>query len=327
MVSEIFVQTNIAIVWDFDKTLIPGYMQEPLFKHYNVDGKSFWREVNALPGYLRREGKEMVAEDSIYLNHILAYVRAGYFPGLNNRLLRELGQQLEFHPGLPEFFPAVKKHVAENPKFKKYDLKVEHYIVSTGLRQMMLGSKIASHTDGIWGCEFVELLLPPGYLSAPKPEPDPEDVTIQDIGYVIDNTTKTRAIFEINKGVNKLPDIDVNTHIPPEDRRIPFQNMIYIADGPSDVPVFSLINQNGGRTYGVYARGSKEEFAQVNALQKQGRVNSFGEANYEPNTQTYMWIMNAVDEIGKTIVKNREWVLKNRLGHPPRHLDEEEETG
>lgn len=320
MTTELFVQTNIAVIWDFDKTLIPGYMQEPLFRHYNVDGRTFWREVNSLPKHLRREGNELVAKDSIYLNHILSYVRGGAFPGLNNELLRNLGKELEFYPGLPEFFPAVKDHVAKNPEFRKYDIKVEHYIVSTGLRQMMLGSKIAPFVDGIWGCEFVELQLPPGYLKADRVE-QAEDIVIQDIGYVIDNTTKTRAIFEINKGVNKNPQIDVNTHIPKVDRRIPMQNMIYVADGPSDVPVFSLINQNGGRTFGVYAKGITEEFAQVNKLQKQRRIDSFGEANYSPNTQTYMWIMNAVDEIGQSIVKNREWLMKNRLGESPRHLD------
>ncbi|NLL43861.1 MAG: haloacid dehalogenase-like hydrolase [Firmicutes bacterium] len=325
MVSTIFTQTNIAVIWDFDKTLIPSYMQEPLFKHYNVDGRTFWREVNSLPKHLTRNGQEMVAEDSIYLNHILTYVRAGIFKGLNNKLLRELGSQLDFYPGLPEFFQAVKDHVARNPVFSKYDIKVEHYIVSTGLRQMILGSKIAEYTDGIWACEFVEKRLPPGYLKHGIPEQEEDEVTIQDISYIIDNTTKTRALFEINKGVNKIREIDVNTNIPREDRRIPFQNMIYIADGPSDIPVFSLVNQNGGRTFGVYAKGSKEEFAQVNELQKQGRVHSFGEANYEPNTQTYMWIMNAVDEIAGSIVKNREWLLKNRTGESPRHLNEQGE--
>lgn len=325
MASEIYLQTNIAVIWDFDKTLIPGYMQEPLFKHYGVDGRTFWREVNALDGHLRREGNEMVAKDSLYLNHILAYVREGIFAGLNNELLRELGDYLEFYPGLPEFFQKIKEHVLINPRFAKYDIKVEHYIVSTGLRQMILGSRIAPYVDGIWGCEFVELQLPPGYLKSGPPVLAKGAVTIKDIGYVIDNTTKTKAIFEINKGVNKNPDIDVNAQMPKEDRRVPFQNMIYIADGPSDVPVFSLINQNGGRTYGVYAKGARHEFSQINELQKQGRIHSFGEANYQPDTQTYLWIMNAVEEIAYSIVKNRDWVLTHRLGNPPKHLDETEE--
>ena len=325
MVAELVTKTHIAVIWDFDKTLIPGYMQEPLFRHFNVDGRKFWREVNSLPKYLRREGNEMVAEDSIYLNHILSYVRAGVFKGLNNKLLRKLGSELEFYPGLPEFFLAVKEFVANDPVYRKYDIKVEHYIVSTGLRQMILGSKIAEYVDGIWACEFVEMRLPPGYLQEEVPALREEEIVLQDIGYVIDNTTKTRAIFEINKGVNKLEGIDVNSYIPRSERRIPFQNMIYIADGPSDVPVFSLINQNGGRTYGVYGKGAREEFAQVNKLMQQRRIHAFGEANYEPDTQTYMWIMNAVKEIADTIVRNTEFVLSSRAGESPRHLDGQED--
>ena len=133
---------------------------------------------------------------------------------------------------------------------------------------------------------------------------------------------KTRAIFEINKGVNKFPEIDVNSNIPKDDRRIPFENMIYIADGPSDVPVFSLINQNGGRTFAVYQRGSDEGFRQAVELQRQGRVQAFGEANYEPETLTYMWIMHAVEDIAGNIVKRREAALQTKVGKPPRHLED-----
>src|SRR5208283_2019305 len=82
---------------------------------------------------------------------------------------------------------------------------------------------------------------------------------ISQIGMVIDNTTKTRALFEINKGTNKNPAIDVNSNIKPEDRRIPFQNMIYIADGPSDVPSFSVVKRNGGEAYAVYNPANQEE--------------------------------------------------------------------
>jgi len=320
MTPDVFRQTEIAVIWDFDKTLIPGYMQEPLFRHFGIDGQTFWREVQALPGYLRRFGAELVSHDSIYLNHILSYVRSGRFPGLNNALLRELGRELKFYPGLPEFFPAVKERISNNPVYQRHDIRVEHYIVSTGLRQMILGSAIAPYVDGVWGCEFVEYLPGPGFLSNEEAEPLPGPLVIQDIGYVLDNTTKTRAIFEINKGVNKFPEIDVNSNIPREDRRIPFQNMIYIADGPSDVPVFSLVNQNGGRTFAVYESRSPQGFAQAVELQRQGRVHAFGEANYEPGTLTYMWIMHAVEDIANRIVKKREEALHTKLGQPPRHL-------
>ncbi|MGI6147730.1 MAG: HAD family hydrolase [Limnochordia bacterium] len=320
MTPDVFRQTEIAVIWDFDKTLIPGYMQEPLFRHYNVDARTFWSEVKALPDYLRRHGAELVSEDSIYLNHILTYVRTGRFPGLNNALLRELGKELRFYPGLPQFFAAVKDRISNNSVFQRHDIRIEHYIVSTGLRQMILGTAIAPYVDGVWGCEFVEHLPEPGFLTNGREIPADQPHVIRDIAYVLDNTTKTRAIFEINKGVNKFPEIDVNSNIPRDDRRIPFQNMVYIADGPSDVPVFSLVNQNGGRTFAVYESGSVQGFAQAVELQRQGRVHAFGEANYEPGTLTYMWIMHAVEDIAGNIVKKREEALQTKLGRPPRHL-------
>jgi hypothetical protein len=97
--------------------------------------------------------------------------------------------------------------------------------------------------------------------------------------------------------------------------------MIYIADGPSDIPVFSLINRFGGRTFAVYQPGSSREFSQVNNLQKQKRVQSFGEANYTEGSQTSMWIKNAICEICSQIVKNRESALGDKIGKPPRHLE------
>lgn len=134
------------------------------------------------------------------------------------------------------------------------------------------------------------------------------------------NTTKTRAIFEINKGTNKDPRIDVNASIRQEDRRAPFQNMVYIADGPSDIPCFSIINQYGGKTFAVYRSGSMEEFAQVDSLRQQGRVQSYGEANYEKGSQTYMWILHTVQSIAKRIVENRARALTERVHAPPNHI-------
>lgn len=92
MPPTLFLQNVIAIVWDFDKTLIPGYMQEPLFRRYGIDATSFWDEVRALPDFYRRQSSELISPDSLYLNHILAYVRHGRFAGLSNAVLREVGQ-------------------------------------------------------------------------------------------------------------------------------------------------------------------------------------------------------------------------------------------
>ena len=321
MTQPLFLQNIIACIWDFDKTLSPGYMQAPIFEMYRVDPKKFWKEVEELPNHYKKDGLDLISTDTLYLNHILTYARQGAFKGLNNARLRKLGGKIELYEGLPDFFDKIKRFVATNPEYVQHEIQVEHYIVSTGLRQMVLGSKIAPYVDGVWGCEFIEDAPPPGYLAAGKKAVSEDPKIISQIAYALDNTTKTRAVFEINKGSNKIPDIAVNAMIPDEDRRVPFQNMIYIADGPSDIPVFSLINQFGGRTFAVYQPGSSKEFSQVNNLQKQKRVQSFGEANYTEDSQTSMWIKNAITEICSQIVKNRERALGDKIGKPPKHLE------
>ncbi|MGD9043890.1 MAG: HAD family hydrolase [Desulfobacterales bacterium] len=321
MTQPLFLQNIIACIWDFDKTLSPGYMQAPIFELYKVDPKQFWKEVDELPNHYKKDGLDLISTDTLYLNHLLTYTKQGKFKALNNTRLKELGGKIELYDGLPEFFNQLKRFVSLESEYQQHDIQLEHYIVSTGLRQMILGSRIAPFVDGVWGCEFVENAPPPGYLDAGVKRTSADSKMISQIAYALDNTTKTRAVFEINKGSNKFPDIDVNAMIPDEDRRVPFQNMIYIADGPSDIPVFSLINRFGGRTFAVYQPGSKEEFAQVNNLQKQKRVHSFGEANYIERSQTSMWIKNAIVEICDHIVKNRERALGDKIGKPPKHLE------
>lgn len=304
---HLFLQNVIALVWDFDKTLIPGYMQEPLFARYGVDAQTFWSEVNALPAEYRKRGVELVSTEVLYLNHILDYTRRGIFQGLSNTLLRELGRELTFYPGLPDFFDRLRERVQAREEFSNHEIRVEHYVISTGLRQMILGSAINPFVDGVWGCELLE-------------SRDGASPVVEQLGYVLDNTSKTRALFEINKGSNKHGEIDVNALIADEDRRIPFQNMIYIADGPSDVPVFSLLNRNGGSTFAVYSRGSESQFAQVNRLQQQGRVESFGEADFRDGSQTCMWLTATTEAIARRIVADRERALGEKVGSPPRHL-------
>jgi phosphoserine phosphatase len=319
MARTLYPQSTIAIIWDFDRTLIPGYMQKPLFDHFGVEGAQFWREVEALPEFYRRRGHDLISPDSLYLHHILTYVKQGIFGGLNNKLLRELGSQIQFYPGLPDFFAQVQKRVEMTPG--EHFIHVEHYIVSGGLRQMILGSAIADYAEDVWASEFAEQDALPGFLDDRKQQPlFEDDAELTHILYTIDNTSKTRALFEINKGTNKNRNVDVNAKVPHEDRRIPFQNMIYVADGPSDVPMFAVVKQNGGKAYGVYRAESEAEFEQVNRLQEQGRIDSFGEANYEENSQTYMWIMHAVDRIAGRIVKDREAALHSSMGEPPSHL-------
>lgn len=322
MAQTLFTQNVIAVIWDFDKTLTPTYMQTPLFKHFGVDEKKFWAESNGLAKNYKNRGAHNVSKDTLYLNHMLTYVREGIFKNLSNKLLFDLGAEIPFYDGLPDFFGRLSDVVLTNDRFKKQSVTVEHYIVSTGLRQMIMGSQIAPFVEDAWGCEFVEGSVRPDYLDAATPGlfTGANTGVITDIAYSIDNTTKTRALFEINKGSNKVPEIDVNASLAPEDRRVPFQNMIYIADGPSDVPAFSIVNHYGGRTLAVYKPRMRDQFVQANRLQTENRVQGIGEGSYVEGSLTSLWLENAVEEIATRIVSARETALRDKVGAAPQHI-------
>ena len=309
----------IACIWDFDKTLIKGYMQTPLFREYGVDEKLFWREVNMLPKLYAERGVR-VSPDTVYLNHLLSYVRSGAMAGLSNAKLRELGGKLEFCDGLPQFFEELRATAESAYCAGKADIRLEHYVISTGLAEMIRGSEIAKHVDGVFGCEFIEEPLPP-YVST-QPEFDLRSLSTQisQIGVMVDNTIKTRFIFEINKGANKNPAIDGNARMSPSDRRIPIRNMIYIADGPSDVPVFSVVRKGGGKAFAVYTPGVEAEFAQNDMLLEDGRIDSYGPNVYTPESSSSQWLKMHVRKICDRIMRDIDTALETRLGKPPSHL-------
>lgn len=326
MANSAFEQNIIAMVWDCDKTLISSYMQEPLFRHFNVDGAKFWQEVNALKSHYAAQGIS-VNSDTSYLNHILTYVKAGLFKGLSNKMLRSFGKELAFYPGLPDFFGEIKKLIEEDPKYKAFDIRLEHYVVSTGFAETIRGSAIAPFVDGIFGCEFIEEVLQPGFLDAKDAAgnvPSANEVSANEISQIasaLDNTSKTRYIFEINKGSNKYPEtINVNSSIAREVRRVPFQNMVYIADGPSDVPAFSILNNNGGSTFAVYPKGDVKGMRQVDALRRDGRVQMYGEADYSKATTSWLWLTEKARAIADKIVEIKQAAIKNSAGAPPTHL-------
>jgi len=318
MATTLFTQNTIACIWDFDKTLIPDYMQSPLFRRYGVDEANFWAETNALIEQYRRRGYHLAGELG-YLNHLLTYVLAGPLRGLNNQILFECGADIKFYPGLPQFFDRAKSFVQEKPEYQKHEITLEHYIVSTGIAPMVRGSAIAKYVDGIWACEFIENPLQPGFIKQKEMSLEAA-AEIAQIGMVIDNTTKTRAIYEINKGTNKNPAIDVNSKMAAEDRRIPLQNMIYIADGPSDVPSFSVVKGGGGRAYAVYNPEKPEEFAQNDRLLQSGRIHGYGPADYTESSNTAHWLRLHIHQICDRIVTDRESSVAQKATRPPRHL-------
>ena len=315
MPVPLHTQTVIALVWDFDRTLIPGNMQDPIFTEYDVDPAMFWAEVDGLSDYYSRQGVR-IQRDTAYLSHLLTYVREGLFKDLSNEKLRQLGKDLETAPGIPEFFADTRRHVAEIPEFASEGIAVEHYVVSTGILPMIEGSAIASHVDGIWANTLIETSAQPGYLEQLPVPTTPAPVS--QLGYIIDNTSKTRAIFEINKGVNKAPDVDVNARMSETQRRVPLHHMIYIADGPSDVPAFSILNTAGGKTLGVYTLEPVNNHNQVKRLQEQGRIQGMAQADYRPGEPAYLWLIDSIEQIGHEMVEARRQAFAS-IPNPPGH--------
>ncbi|MGC6454975.1 MAG: haloacid dehalogenase-like hydrolase [Coraliomargaritaceae bacterium] len=316
-------QNIIACIWDFDKTMIPGYMQAPIFQAYGIDEESFWKEVNALPAIYAERGTR-VSHDTIYLNHLISHIKNGNLKGLTNQRLRELGAELVFYPGLIELLDRLKALAESKPEYRKHNIRLEHYIISTGLAEMIRGSAIASHVDDIFACELIEAPLPPHY-SRQNELPLQMDFEISQIGTIVDNTIKTRFIFEINKGCNKNSQIDVNAFIGPGDRRVPIHRMIYTADGPSDVPVFSVVKSNGGKTYAVFNPESDAEFAQNDALLQAGRIHAYGPADYTAESTTAKWLRMHVRQICDQVVNDCEHAVSKNISRAPRHLHDEDE--
>ncbi len=318
MPPPLYTQNVVAFIWDFDRTLIPDNMQGPLFEFYGVDEGLFWEEVNGLVAFHAERG-EVLSRDMAYLLHILEYAATGAFKGLSNQKLKELGAGLVPVPGIPEFFEAVRQRAEDVPAFAKENIKVEHYVVSTGLRPMIEGSSIHRHLDGVWASSYVEHAAGQGYEERLNFADDPDGTSIRHVGDFVGNTTKTRAIFEINKGVNVNPRIDVNAQMTEEQRRVPLRNMVYIADGPSDVPVFSILNKAGGKTLGVYNMDPRSNYKQLKQLADQGRIQGMAEADFREGEAAYLWLMDSFDQIASEIVDNRARAL-DAIKNPPGHV-------
>ena len=297
----------IAVIWDCDKTLVDGYMQDPIFADYQIDASDFWKKVNSRPQELAKQ-EIRVNRDTYYLNYFIQCAHDGTLKGLNNAKLKEYGQKQKFYKGIPEIFEKTKNMFKDNKSYVEYGIQVEHYIVSTGFAEIVRGSKLMPFVDDVWGCELLET-------------PDKDDnMVIGETVYTIDNTTKTRAIFEINKGIGKIDGIEVNSKIPEENRRVHFENMIYIADGPSDIPAFSVVKKGGGATFAIYPKGDIEAMRQVEQMREDGRVDMYAEADYSKDTTAYMWITNRIQQMADRIRDTEKAKITNSASAVPHHL-------
>ena len=239
-----------AILYDFDKTLSPFDMQSFGFiPALGMTTEEFWKETGILA-----EGNSM---DKI-LAYMLLMVRKCKEHGipLTRAYLEELGQGVEFFDGVKEWFSRI------NAYGDALGLKVEHYIVSSGTREMIMGTPIAKEFEAIYACEF--LFDDNGVACWPK--------------MAINYTSKTQYLFRINKGILDVTnDRDLNAFTPEYMRRVPFSNMIYVGDGLTDVPCMKMTKQKGGYSIAVHAPGQTEL---ADDMLLQGRADFSVETDY-----------------------------------------------
>ena len=275
-------QNTIALVYDYDQTLSPCYMQDDvLFPQFGINPEQFWKKCNALVHEQKWDG------ELAYMKCLLDYLG---MDNVTNRQLSELGGGLRFFPGLPELFIDLPKS-ALRPEHEAAGIKVEHYIISSGLKALLDGSRLKTHVRAMFGCEFGEDAE--GRISFPK--------------RVISHTSKTQFLFRINKGMLEY-DQDVNDHMPPEQRPIPFENMVYVGDGPTDVPCFTVMARNGGQGIAVYnpEDPSGRSFKKCFQLSTHaGRVKHIAPADYRQGSHLWLLLQEMVSEIADRILTHR----------------------
>lgn len=318
MPIPLFSGYTLAVLWDCDDTLIPGYMQRPIFEEYGVDEAEFWADAGASVAAYRAQGVE-ADPDTVYLLTFLSWVRDGRFPGLTIAKLKDLGARLRFHPGMPEAMQRLTREIERDPRYAGLDLHVEHYVVSQGLRQLLAGSSLARVATRLYGCDFLEDLLPAGVARGAQPSHRSAG-RITGVATAFGATDKTRALFEISKGTAVDASIGVNDAIAPEDRRIPLHRIIYVADGPTDIPVWSILNQAGGRTMAVYNPASPTHRQRAIALAQQGRVQHVTPADYRRGRDAYEWLATSLREMADRIVAEVAAERSRRIRKPGGHL-------
>ncbi|MDA0998899.1 MAG: haloacid dehalogenase-like hydrolase [bacterium] len=284
--------STIAVVFDFDDTLMPDSTTRLLQEH-GIDIEKFWK----------KDVKNLVSSGFdpplAYLNLLLENIGSGKPLGnLTSKDLKKFGAKLDrhFYPGIPEVFVDLKKMVRQ---FK--NISIEFYVISGGLQDIIEGSRIIKkHFSGVYACR----------LAGEK-----NGGAIKSIMRCGTFTEKTRFLFEINKGLDpattqKNPHL-VNSLIPENERPIPFQNMIYIGDGYTDIPCFSLIQKNGGTAFGVF--NPEEEGSAKRAFLdflKTKRVISMHAPKYGKKDDLGALLRTAVATIGAGIALNREKASK-----------------
>lgn len=268
---------KIALIYDFDGTLSAGNMQEYAFiPSLGKDKSEFWQKATAMA--------EQWDADPIltYLNEMIQQAKASGI-SLRRESFMESGSKVVLFEGVEEWFKRINKYG------QKHGVEIEHYINSSGLKEMIEGTPIAKYFKHIYACSFLYTVDGVAYWPA----------------VAVNYTTKTQFLFKINKGIAEVSDASrINMFIPEDQRSVPFRNMIYIGDGTTDIPCMRLVKEKQGCAIAVYNPIDGDPKGVVRQLIDEGRVNYVAEADYSKGAK--------LDRIVKAVIDAR--VAEMKLG-------------
>ena len=257
----------LAICYDFDKTLSPDNMQaQGYLQAINYeDQDKFWAETS-----------ELAASHEMDSNLSWMYLMLKGSRGkeiFRKEMLMDYGARVELYRGVREWFERTRRYGEEK------GVKVEHYIISSGSKEMIEGTDIAGEFEKIYASSFFY---------------DDDGVAVWP-AQVVNFTNKTQFLFRISKGVLDINDNRVNDYFPPSEIRIPFRNMVYIGDSETDIPCMKLVNSYGGHSIGVYdpEEGNTDR---VHKLIRENRIKFFAPADYTEGSELDELINKIIDK-------------------------------
>ena len=269
----------IALIFDFDDTLAPdstsGFLAD-----MGVDVEDFWqRQVDPL---LSQHDWDPVPA---YLYRMIELSKSESHGRITQESLAQWGARLPMHAGVESLFGCLRAMVKEQHP----QVQLEFYLISSGIGDVVRHTPIAGEFTDIWASEFI--YDEQGGIHFPK--------------RVVSFTDKTRYLFHIQKGIVGLSSrnkpFEVNKKIAEDKLRIPFEQMIFVGDGYTDIPCFSLIRRSGGVAFGVWDPKHREKRSRAWGFIQEGRVSNLNQARYDEDAELYQWLEEAVESLAGRI--------------------------
>ena len=252
----------LAVCYDFDKTLSPDDMQAQGFiQSLGQEVENFWSESNKLAS------DNDMDQNLAWMYKMTKESRGKHI--FNKKTLKEYGSNVDLYPGVSTWFDRINKYGEEK------GIIVEHYIISSGLKEMIEGTEVAKYFKKIYASSF--------YF-------DEYGVAVWP-AQCINYTNKTQFLFRIKKGALEINDTKVNDYLSEDQFRVPFRNMVYIGDSDTDIPCMKLVSINGGYSIGVHGKESKNK---VFKMIEENRIKYFAEADYSEGSELEKLLKNII---------------------------------